>query len=101
MSDAPQPGEIPESVPDNPFFAEMMATDGHEMTFDIGRTENRLIDRQNRSYSQEAIEFMFHQMQTWVGTRIMRQWKHDRKPPVRMRIHMRVEFIKDGNENQR
>lgn len=82
-------------------YEEFMERAGDEMAFEVTRAPERVINRNNTTFSKEGTDFLFTQMTAFIGSRIMRRWKEDGKGPVKMRVTVKVEMETETSEYQR
>lgn len=67
-------------------YAKLIDTPGMEMGFEITRVN----PDPKTSFSQEALTTLQNQIQVWIGTRIIRQFKEKGRGAQRMQVHVIV-----------
>lgn len=67
-------------------YTTMLKSPGDKLELTVERSTLQV----GRSFSEEALDHLFAQMETWVGTRIVRRWDRTGEPPTIMTVKLEV-----------
>jgi hypothetical protein len=68
-------------------MARMMRNANQTAEFVVGRVSVQ----EGRTFSEEAMEQLNHELVTWVATRLMRRWEATQEPPTYLKVVVTVE----------
>lgn len=75
-------------------YNRMMVLEGNDIALEVTNTYGANLNAGGRTVSREALDYLLREIETWVGTRLLKRMQAD-LPASKVTVHLSVEFPRE------